>query len=63
MAWGIPDKLEFTPKQVLRYFDGHIVIGVDGELQKIDLDGNLVGQPKNHSQPQLKVLLLLIICS
>ena len=44
MAWGIPDNLGFTPKQVLPYLGGHIVIGVDGELQKIDSEGNLVGQ-------------------
>ena len=54
MAWGIPDKLEFTPKQVLRYYDGHIVIGVDGELQKIDLDGNLVSQAKKPFPTPIK---------
>ena len=53
MAWGIPDNLEFTPKQVLRYFDGHIVVGVDGELQKIDLEGNLVGQGREASKQVL----------
>ena len=54
MAWGIPDNLEFTPKQVMRYFDGHIVVGVDGELQKIDLEGNLVGQPKKPFPTPIK---------
>jgi hypothetical protein len=59
MAWGIPDKLEFTPKEVLRYFDGHIVVGVDGELQKIDHDGNLVGQPKKPFPTPIKSAVII----
>ena len=54
MAWGIPDNLGFTPKQVLPYFGGHIALGVDGELQKIDLEGNLVGQPKKPFPTPIK---------
>ena len=30
------DSLEFTPKCVLPYQEGYIVVGVDGELQKLD---------------------------
>ena len=45
MAWGIPEKLAFTPKSILRYGSGYIAIGVDGELQKIDSAGKLTGQP------------------
>ena len=59
MAWGIPDNLEFTPKEVLRYFDGHIVVGVDGELQKIDHDGNLVGQPKKPFPTPIKSAVII----
>ena len=45
MAWGIPEKLAFTPKSILHYESGYLAIGVDGELQKIDSDGKLVGKP------------------
>ena len=30
------DRLEFTPKCVLPYQEGYIVVGIDGELQKLD---------------------------
>lgn len=45
MAWGIPEKLSFTPKSVLQYNAGYLVIGVDGYFQKIDSDGKHVGNP------------------
>ena len=45
MAWGIPDDLSFTPKQILRFDGGYIVVGVDGHLQKIDTEGKLLGNP------------------
>tara|TARA_B100001564_G_scaffold256799_1_gene218671 strand:+ start:603 stop:1535 length:933 start_codon:yes stop_codon:yes gene_type:complete len=45
MAWGIPSNLEFTPMKVLKYEGGYLVIGVDGELQKISTEGNLIGNP------------------
>ncbi len=45
MAWGIPEQLGFTPKLTLRYNDGYVVVGVDGELQKISSDGLLIGKP------------------
>lgn len=45
MAWGIPGKLSFTPKLVLPYNSGYVIVGVDGELQKISQDGEYVGQP------------------
>ena len=45
MAWGIPKQLDFTPKQVLRFNGGYVVVGVDGELQKISSNGELIGNP------------------
>ena len=45
MAWGIPEQLDFTPKQVLKYQEGYVIVGVDGELQKISLDGKTLGAP------------------
>ena len=45
MAWGIPEQLDFTPKQVLRFNGGYVVVGVDGELQKISSNGELIGNP------------------
>ena len=45
MAWGIPSNLTFTPKKILHYQSGYLAIGVDGDLQKIDSDGKLIGEP------------------
>lgn len=45
MAWGIPEQLGFTPKHILRYNGGYVVVGVDGELQKISSDGKMIGNP------------------
>ena len=41
MAWGIPEQLDFTPKQVLRFNGGYVVVGVDGELSIRIYDDNL----------------------
>ena len=45
MAWGIPEQLDFTPKHILRHNGGYVVVGVDGDLQKISPDGKLIGEP------------------
>ena len=45
MAWGIPEQLDFTPKHILRYNGGYVVVGVDGELQKISSDGTIISNP------------------
>lgn len=38
MARELPVSLEFTPKEIIPWNEGYIAIGVDGELQKLDLD-------------------------
>ena len=40
MARELPASLEFTPKEIIPWNEGYIAIGVDGELQKLDLDYN-----------------------
>ena len=45
MAWGIPSMLDFTPMKVLQHNRGLVIIGVDGELQKVSMEGKLVGNP------------------
>ena len=38
MASGLPDDLGFTPQKVLSWANGYLVIGVDGELQKLSTE-------------------------
>ena len=59
MAWGIPEDLGFTPKQILRYNDGYIAIGVDGDLQKISSDGKLVGLPIKPFPTQIRDAVII----
>jgi len=42
MASEPPADLEFTPKKVLSWENGFLVIGVDGELQKLSSDYSLI---------------------
>ncbi|MED5307890.1 MAG: hypothetical protein VYA95_00940 [Candidatus Thermoplasmatota archaeon] len=59
MAWGIPEDLDFTPKQILRYNEGYIAIGVDGDLQKISSDGKLVGIPIKPFPTQIRDAVII----
>lgn len=45
MASELPVNLEFTPKEILPWNEGYIAIGVDGELQKLDLDYTPLKKP------------------
>lgn len=59
MAWGIPSNLTFTPKVILRYQSGYLAVGVDGNLQKIDSDGKLVGIPTKPFPTPIKDAVII----
>ena len=47
MASELPACLEFTPKQIIEWNEGFIVIGIDGELQKLDSNYVQIKKPVN----------------
>ena len=59
MAWGIPSNLTFTPKVILHYQSGYLAVGVDGNLQKIDSDGKLVGIPTKPFPTPIKDAVII----